>query len=74
MLGNPRHQQAAGEERSLQIKNKKQKSALVGNRGGVLALRKVKVPIRAMHPNKKARIEDHSVERKIKGAHHERTG
>ena len=64
MLGSPRHQQAAGEERSLQIKNKKEKSALVTNRGGVLGLPKVKVRIRAMHPNKKARIEDHSVERK----------
>ena len=63
MLGNPRHQQAAGEERRIKIRNKKEKSALVANRGGVLALPKVKVPIRAMRPNK-ARIEDHSVERK----------
>ena len=56
--------QAAGEERSLQIRNKKEKSALVANRGGVLALPKVKVPIQAIRLNKKARIEDHSVGRK----------
>ena len=47
-------QQAAGEERSLQIRNKKEKSALVANRGGVLALPKVKSANSSNTPKQKS--------------------
>ena len=74
MLGNPRHQQAVGEERSLQIRNKKEKSALVANRGGVLGLPKVKVPIRAIGRTKKPELKITAWKEKTKDAHQERTG